>query len=131
MLYASRFKGFVNAKLLADCKRNQIWVGISRSELFDETALAEALCDGRIEACILDGADASFQGDSSPLKGLKNLFVTPRLGSHTREARLRSSWYVAHRLHEAISVRQSEFEPLPHSAPMDIEFSAGTLSSRV
>ena len=128
MLYASRFKAFVNAKLLADCKRNQIWVCISRSELFDVTALAEALCDGRIEACILDGADANFQADTSPLKGLKNLFVTPRLGSHTREARMRSSWYVAHRIHEAISVRTSQFDQLPQSVPMDIEFSAGRVT---
>lgn len=121
MLYATRFRGFVNEKLLAACKRNQLWVGISRSELFDETALAAALCDGRIEACILDGAEASFLGDTSPLKGLKNLFVTPRLGSHTREARLRSSWYVAHRMHEAIGAAQhSGMDQLP-SGPMDLE----------
>jgi phosphoglycerate dehydrogenase-like enzyme len=121
MLYATRFRAFVNDKLLAACKRNQLWVGISRSELFDEGALAAALCDGRIEACILDGAEASFLGDTSPLKGLKNLFVTPRLGSHTREARLRSSWYVAHRMHEAIGTQQhSGMDQLP-SAPMDLE----------
>ncbi|WP_332776564.1 NAD(P)-dependent oxidoreductase [Polaromonas sp.] len=128
MLYATRFKGFVNDKLLAACKRGQLWVGISRSELFDEGALATALCDGRIEACILDGAEASFLGESSPLKGLKNLFVTPRLGSHTREARLRSSWYVAHRMHEAINVHKTGFDQLP-SAPMDLELpGAGTPS---
>lgn len=32
------------------CKHGQLWVGISRSALFDENALAAALCDGRIEA---------------------------------------------------------------------------------
>ena len=119
MLYATRFKGFVNDKVLAACKRNQLWVGISHSDLFDEGALATALCDGRIEACVLDGAEVGFQGDESPLKGLKNLFVTPRLGSHTREARLRSSWYVAHRLHEAISVHHSGIDSL-YSAPMGL-----------
>lgn len=120
MLYATRFRGFVNDKLLAGCKRNQLWVGISRSELFDEGALAAALCDGRIEACILDGAEASFLGDASPLKGLKNLFVTPRLGSHTREARLRSSWYVAHRMHEALGTQHSGMDQLT-STPMGLE----------
>jgi len=49
------FKGLVNGKLLAACKHGQLWVGISRSALFDEGALAAALCDGSIEACILDG----------------------------------------------------------------------------
>ncbi len=120
MLYASRFKGFVNSKLLAACRRNQLWVGISRSELFDAGALAEALSDGRIEACILDGADASFLGDESPLKGLKNLFITPRLGSHTREARLRSSWYVAHRMHEAIGSHPAGVDQIPGAA-MDLD----------
>ena len=123
MLYAARYRGFVNSKLLAACKRHQLWVGISRSHLFDEVALAEALRDGRIEACILDGAEAGFADEHSPLHGLKNLFITPRLGSHTREARLRSSWYVAHRMHEAISNLEgtSGFNQLPHSAPMNLE----------
>jgi len=123
MLYAARYKGFVSSKLLAACKRHQLWVGISRSQLFDDGALAEALSDGRIEACVLDGADASFAAEGTPLHGLKNLFITPRLGSHTREARLRSSWYVAHRMHEAISNLEgsSGFGQLMHSAPMDLE----------
>ena len=116
MLYAARFKGYINDKLLAGCKPGQFWVGISRSQLFDEAALAAALCDGRIEACILDGAEPGFTGDMSPLKGLKNLFVTPRLGSHTREARLRSSWYVAHRMHEAIITERPGIDALPTSA---------------
>ena len=119
MLYANRFRGFVSDKLLAACKRGQLWVGISRSELFEEKALAMALNDGRIEACILDGAEARFAADASPLNGLKNLFVTPRLGSHTREARLRSSWYVAHRMHEAIGA-VTGFDQLP-SAPMELD----------
>ena len=121
MLYASRFKYFIGSKLLAACKRHQLWVGISRSELFDSDALAAALKDGRIEACIMDGAEAGFVDEGSPLHGLKNLFVTPRLGSNTREARLRASWYVAHRLHEAIAVQHSNFANLQHSAPMDLE----------
>lgn len=120
MLYASRFKGFVNDTLLANCKRNQLWVGISRSDLFDEAALAAALNDGRIEACVLDGAEANFQSEASPLYGLKNLFITPRLGSHTREARLRASWYVAHRLHAAISDQPSGLDQL-QSTPMDLD----------
>ena len=132
MLYAERYKGFVNSKLLAACKRHQLWVGISRSHLFDEAALAEALRDGRIEACILDGADASFAGKSSPLHGLKNLFITPRLGSHTFEARLRSSWYVAHRMHEAISNMEgtSGFGQVVHSAPMDLELPGASSPSQ-
>jgi D-3-phosphoglycerate dehydrogenase len=124
MLYASRYKGFVSSKLLAHCKRHQLWVGISRSQLYDEGALAEALSDGRIEACVLDGADANFADENSPLHGLKNLFMTPRLCSQTREARMRSSWYVAHRLHQALSNVEggtSGFGQLPQSVPVGLD----------
>lgn len=120
MMYATRFRGFVSSKLLAACKRGQLWVGISRSDLFDEAALADALCDGRIEACILDGVEDNFSREGSPVKGLKNLFLTPRLGSHTREARLRSSWYLAHRLHDALSAEQKA-QGAAVSEPMDLE----------
>ena len=118
MLYAARFRGFLNDKLLACCKPGQLWVGISRSELFDRAALAAALCDGRIEACLLDSAESGLQGEDSPLGGLKNLFVTPRLGAHTREARLRASWYVTHRIHETISLQPGGEGAMPNLASL-------------
>jgi D-3-phosphoglycerate dehydrogenase len=123
VMYASRYKGFINDKMLAYCKPGQLWVSISRSQVFDIDALARALTDGRIEACMLDGAEAGFASKGSPLHEVQNLFITPRLGSHTREARLRASWYVAHRIHETLSAPRaglSQFDALP-SAPMDLE----------
>ena len=103
MLYASRYRHFIGHKVLAHCRRGQFWVGISRSELFDPEALADALTDGRIEACVLDGAEAGFAARGSPLHDLDNLYLTPRIGAHTREARERASWHVAHRMDEALS----------------------------
>lgn len=129
MLYAARFKGFISDQMLSACKKKQLWVGISRSKLFNEQALAAALSDGRIEAFILDGADPAFMAENSPLYGFKNLFVTPRLGSHTREAKLRSSWYVAHRLHEALTTTSTGFDLLP-SSPMPFEMSATNARSQ-
>ncbi len=120
ILYASRFKGFVGEKLLAHCKPGQLWVSLSRSDLFDAHALAAALQDGRIDALTLDGVEPSFMGLYSPLSGLKNLFITPRLGSHTHEARLRSSWYVAHRMHDTLSPVNSDWNPLSTDAFMAI-----------
>lgn len=102
MLYATRFRHFFGDRLLAQCKPGQLWVSIGRSSLFEPQALADALGDGRIENCLIDGADSDFLAAGSPLWGLENLLVTPELGSHTREARLRASWHMAHRLHEAI-----------------------------
>lgn len=102
VIYASRYQGFVGERLLAHCKRGQVWVGVSRSSLFDREALAGALTDGRIDACFLDGAEAGFASRGSPLHDLANLHLTPRLGSYTREARVRASWYVAQRIHETL-----------------------------
>ncbi|WBY03336.1 NAD(P)-dependent oxidoreductase [Ramlibacter tataouinensis] len=114
VMYASRYQGFINDKLLAHCKPGQMWVGISRSQLYDAQALARALNDGRIEAALLDGAESGFASRGSPLHECSNLFLTPRLGSHTREARQRASWYVAHRIHETLSMpRDGVFEPTP------------------
>ncbi|MRD46210.1 NAD(P)-dependent oxidoreductase [Caenimonas koreensis] len=121
MIYASRYQRFINDKLLAHCKPGQLWVSISRSQLFDPHGLAAALSDGRIEACMLDGAEAGFASKGSPLHELENLFITPRLGSHTRESRLRASWYVAHRIHETLTaVRPTGMDALS-SQHMDLE----------
>jgi phosphoglycerate dehydrogenase-like enzyme len=116
ILYASRFKGFVGARLLSYCRPGQIWVSISRSDLFDPAALADALSDGRLDACVIDGVEDGFLGKASPLHGIKNLTVTPRLGSHTHEARLRSSWYVAHRMHDTLAPASSNWTPLASDA---------------
>jgi phosphoglycerate dehydrogenase-like enzyme len=113
VLYASRYRGFVNDKVLAHCKPGQLWVGTTRSDLFDADALARALSDGRIEAAMLDGAEAGFAASGTALHDLRNLYLTPRLGSYTRESRVRASWYVAQRLHETLTApRQSGFDSI-------------------
>lgn len=120
VIYGSRYQGFVNDKLLAHCKPGQLWVGISRSALFDPEALAKALLDGRIEACMLDGAESGFASKGTPLHDVNNLFLTPRLGSHTRESRLRASWYVAHRIHETLAAPRTSGVDQLASAPIGL-----------
>lgn len=118
VVYASRFRGWINERMLSHCKPGQLWVGVSRSSLFEPEALALALSDGRIDACLLDGASPQFAAEGTPLHGAANLHLTPRLGSHTREAKLRASWYVAHRIHETLApsihrdIPQSDFSAL-------------------
>jgi D-3-phosphoglycerate dehydrogenase len=113
VLYASRYEHFVNDQLLAHCKPGQVWIGTTRSSIFDPEALARALADGRIDAAMLDGAEAGFAARGTALYEQRNLYLTPRLGSSTRESRVRASWYVAQRLHETlIQPRNSGFEPI-------------------
>jgi phosphoglycerate dehydrogenase-like enzyme len=126
VVYASRFKGWLNERVLNHCKPGQLWVGVSRSSLFDPEALALALMDGRIDACLMDGANPTFAAEGTPLHGVPNLHLTPRLGSHTREAKLRASWYVAHRVHETLSpmAAQAEAKVSDFSVLDSLEFPA-------
>ena len=120
VLYASRYRGMIDEKLLAHCKPGQVWVGTTRSSLFDAQALSEALQDGRIQACMLDGAEEGFASRGSPLHDVENLYLTPRLGAHTHQARLRASWYVAHRIHETLTLpRTTAFDQIM-SAPVPL-----------
>ncbi|MBC5781722.1 hydroxyacid dehydrogenase [Ramlibacter sp. USB13] len=121
VLYASRYEHFINDKVLAHCRPGQVWTGTTRSSIFDPDALARALSDGRIEAAMLDGAEAGFAARGTPLGEQRNLYLTPRVGSWTRESRVRASWYVAQRLHETLTApRHSGFEPIL-SAPMGLD----------
>jgi len=121
VLYASRYEHFVDEAVLSHCRKGQLWVGITRSTLFEPQALARALADGRIDAAMLDGAEAGFAAPDTPLHGLPNLYLTPGVGSLTREARVRASWHVAQRLHETLAgARHSGFDSIL-SAPMALD----------
>lgn len=121
VLYASRYEHFINDKVLAHCKPGQVWVGTTRTAIFEPDAFAAALADGRIDAAILDGAESGFASRGTQLHERRNLYLTPRLGSYTRESRVRASWYVAQRLHETLTApRNSGFEPIL-SAPMGLD----------
>jgi phosphoglycerate dehydrogenase-like enzyme len=124
MHFASRYRGFINEQTLATCKPRQLWVSTCRSHLFEARALARALTDGRIEACLIDGAETGFAAQGTPLHGLDNLHLTPRMGSNTREARTRASWYLAHHLHDAL-------QPRPAAARLDDSGSDAVMSTPV
>ena len=113
VLYASRYQHFIDDKVIAHCRHGQVWIGTTRSSIFEPDALARALADGRIEAAMLDGAESGFAAAGTLLHGQRNLFLTPRLGSYTRESRVRASWHVAQRLHETLTQpRNSGFDPI-------------------
>ncbi len=107
MLYASRYQQFIGDRVLAACKRGQVWVSISRSKLFNAQAMADALKDGRVGAFLMDGGEDDFAGPDSALHAQPQFFSMPRLGSNTKETRVRASWYLAHRLHDVLTKKDS------------------------
>jgi phosphoglycerate dehydrogenase-like enzyme len=108
MLYASRYKGFINERILAACKPHQVWVSTARSALFDMATMAVALQDGRISAWLTDSADDHEAPAYTLLRALPNFYATQRMGSFTRESRQRVSWYMAHRLHDLLSPEDAQ-----------------------
>jgi phosphoglycerate dehydrogenase-like enzyme len=117
VLYGSRYRGLINDAMLAHCRPGQLWIGTTRSALFDPAALAKALTDGRIESCMLDGAEEGFAAKGSPLHGLPNLYLTPGIRGFTHQAHMRASWYVAHRIHETLTLPRASMIDQITSAP--------------
>jgi phosphoglycerate dehydrogenase-like enzyme len=127
MIFASRYRSFVSERALAACKHGQVWISNSRSGLFDAQAMADALRDGRISSFLMDGADENFAGPGSPLNSMSNFFLTPRLGSKTREARVRASWHLANTIHDALThpTAPSEDTEVSMHAPLDLALPLG------
>lgn len=120
MIYASRYRGLVGERILASCKPGQLWTSISRPSLFDLGALVDALRTRRIGALMMDCDDEQLQAPESPLQGLHNVWITPRLAPYTHESQLRGSWYLVDRIHETLTIGQmrgetstQESEPMP------------------
>ena len=120
MIYATRYRGLVGERILASCKPGQLWTSISRPSLFDLGALADALRTRRIGALMMDCDDEALQAPDSPLKGLPNVCITPRLAPYTHESQLRGSWYLVDRIHETLMMSQMrgetstlDSEPMP------------------
>lgn len=98
----SRYIGLLGDRVLPSCKPGQVLVSVSPVALFDETVLAELLNSGRMAAVWLDCVAPGTLEPGQPLHGATGLQTTPRLGSYTREARLRSAWGVARQVHDVL-----------------------------
>jgi lactate dehydrogenase-like 2-hydroxyacid dehydrogenase len=86
-------RGLLDAGALARMRRGAVLVNTARGAIVDETALADALREGRLAGA---GLDVFVDEPEIPagLRELPNCFVLPHLGSATREAR-RAMWELA------------------------------------
>jgi glyoxylate reductase len=79
--------GLVSAARLALLPRHAVVVNTARGGIVDETALADALAEGRIAAAGLDVFDGEPKVNPALLK-LENVVLAPHLGSATEEGRI-------------------------------------------
>jgi len=74
-------------KKIKSMKKGAWLINASRGELLDETALYEALKSGHLSGAALDVFESEpYKG---PLASLKNVILTPHIGSYASEARVR------------------------------------------
>jgi len=85
---SSETKHLVGEKLLSLMKPSAFLVNTARGELVDEEALYRFLKEGKIAGAGLDVL--SFEPPfESPLLSLPNVFVTPHVSAHTKEANVK------------------------------------------
>lgn len=93
-------KNMINADLLGAMKKEAILVNAARGGIVDEAALLETLKNKKIRGAGFDVFATEPLEDSSELRKLDNLILTPHLGASTEEAQVRVGEMVVHQLNE-------------------------------
>ncbi len=106
----------INSETLQLMKPGAILINTSRGTMVDETALAEALKENRINGAALDVFETEPLSGDSPLLGLNNVVLLPHIGSATKETRARMAELAARNL---IAILKGE--PPPHLVNPEVE----------
>jgi D-3-phosphoglycerate dehydrogenase len=80
---------FLDRRKISACKRGAIIVNVSRGALVDQRALADAIERGHIAGYAADVLEPEPASPDNPLIGLKNVHLTPHIGSRTIESVVR------------------------------------------
>jgi D-3-phosphoglycerate dehydrogenase len=76
----------IGTEAIALMKPDAILVNMARGGVVDESALREALVDGRIAGAGLDVHEVEGEGNRSPLVDLENVILTPHIGSNALDS---------------------------------------------
>jgi len=94
--------GLIDKELLAGAKPGLRLVNVARGGIVDESALAEAIRDGRVAGAAFDVFETEPCIDS-PLFGVPGVVVTPHLGASTREAQDKAGITIAEQVQLALA----------------------------
>lgn len=78
--YTPETKNIVGAKIFAAMKKNACVVNLARGGVMDETALVDALKNGKLGGASLDVFTKEPLPADSPLWDMENVIITPHLG---------------------------------------------------
>jgi len=84
-----RTRHMIGREQLASMKKTAVIINTSRGALIDETALAEALREGRIAAAGLDAFESEPVDPAHPLLALPNVMLSPHSGGTTADTWVR------------------------------------------
>lgn len=79
-------ENLIDAGALARMRRDAVFINLSRGNLVDEAALAQALAEGRIAGAAMDVGRALDQMPSPDLTRLSHVIATPHIGGLTPPA---------------------------------------------
>lgn len=79
-------ENLIDAAALARVKPDAVFINLSRGNLVDEAALAEALVAGRIAGAAMDVGRAPDQMPTLALAGIASVIATPHIGGLTKPA---------------------------------------------
>ncbi len=85
-------RNLMNSKRISQMKTGAVLINLSRGDVLDNDALAEAIKKGKISGAAVDvfpnepaSRNANF---NNPLQGLANIILTPHIGGSTEEAQI-------------------------------------------
>ena len=97
-------RNMLSRKQFEQMARGSYFINTSRGELVDESALADAIADGRLAGAAIDVRDNEHEPTSDYYRLLNlaatgfNLVITPHIGGNTCESRARTELYLAEKL---------------------------------
>jgi D-3-phosphoglycerate dehydrogenase len=101
--YTPETRHLVDARKLAWMKPSAFVVSVSRGGVVDETALIQALREGRISGAALDVFEQEPPDAENPLLWMGQVIVTPHSAALTRESTDRMSLHAAMSIHEVLA----------------------------
>jgi D-3-phosphoglycerate dehydrogenase len=110
-------RGLIGPEVLRAIQPGAILVNTSRGPVVDETALIEALQDGRLGGAGLDVYVSQPPAPGSPLLAMDQVVLTPHVGSFTQEGRLRMGLTVVEDVLRALRGERPQFLANPQVWP--------------
>lgn len=101
--YSPPLRHLVNRAVLSRAHRGLLLVNVARGGMVDEEALESALQDGTIAGAALDVFEK--EPYAGGLARLENVILTPHIGAHTLESRLRTETEAVKNILDALGIR--------------------------